>query len=300
MNRRHLIHHGLAGGVATAAAALFGNSQSSTPVRKGAAETGGKGLSPRSGDPYPVGVEIGDSGICVAVGERLHVGAVKLLGTSHRALEFPDRLLKDNEYEKIIADCLGAALAEAEANSGIWIQKVGLALSIERMPDIPSRDFRQAVIEVTLAEKEMESGRLWTEHSHLISEWRGVPHLQRGGRGWMKAERHWRNNIWPDPKRKEPYFVCGSDGLIQRYRPQDVPIGHEAIRDSCLEGWVKMQENCLRKHGVGLDCLVDSAAACGEALLPAEAKQKGAVTLQVENGSNDPRLVCAISLLKFM
>jgi hypothetical protein len=283
-SRRQLIHNGLAGGVATATAALFGNSQGSMPDHKGATATGVKMASRQSIEQYPVGIEIGESHVCVAVGERLQDGSIKLRSVSHRPNANPENFGTDDPWVSSAVACLGETLVEAEKSTGVMIKKVALAITSEQLRQKPCWYFSQDWIEAMLEQdrKERPSLSLGLDNyrsfeRHREKRWRA--------RGWTETERRWRRFHHAGSNSEAPCFICSADGVIDRQRLEDCLQLEQGTIVADLDWWIEWVESGCSEHGVDIGRLVHSGVACAEWVLSAVHKEQGALVLQVEEES---------------
>lgn len=128
VTRRNLLRHGIKGGIATAAT-LLGVGGPSSRSSQGASALGQTAALSCAREQYPVGVVIGESDVCVAVGERLLDGSIELRSVSHRQVR-PEDFGSENPYVESAVACLGETLVEAEKRCRRHDQKGGLGCHI--------------------------------------------------------------------------------------------------------------------------------------------------------------------------
>jgi|GEM_PF-4043166 len=282
ITRRHLLRHGIKGGVATAAT-LLGVAGPSSRSSQGASALGQTAALSCAREQYPVGVEIGESHICVAVGERLLDGSIELRSVSHRQAR-PENFGLPDPYVTSAVACLGETLVEAEKGAGIMIKKVALAVTSEPLRQKPCWYFSQDWIEAMLEQdqKERPSLSLGLDNynsfvRHREERWRA--------RGWTETERRWRRFHHPVTSCEDPCFICNADGVIDRHRLEDCLQLEQGHIVADLDWWFGCVESGCSEHGVDIGRLVHSGVACAEWVLSAAQKERGAMVMKVEEES---------------
>ena len=282
ITRRHLLRDGLKGGVATAAT-LLGVGGASSRSSQGASALGHTAALSCAREQYPVGLVIGESDVCVAVGERLQDGSIELRSVSHRQARPEDFGLHDPYVRSAIA-CLGETLMAAEKSSGVMIKKVALAITSELLRQKPCWYFSQDWIEAMLEQdrKERPSLSLGLDNyrsfeRHREKRWRA--------RGWTQTERRWRRFHRPGSDCEDPCFICSADGVIDRYRLEDCLQLEQGNIVADLDWWFGWVESGCGEHGVDIGRLVHSGVACAEWVLSAAQKERGAMVMKVEEES---------------
>jgi hypothetical protein len=283
ITRRHLLRHGLKGGVATAAT-LLGVGGLSSRSSQGASALGQTAALSCAREQYPVGLVIGESDVCVAVGERLQDGSIKLRSVSHRLQAIPENFDLPDPWVSSAVACLGETLVEAEKSTGVMIKKVALAITSEQLRQKPCWYFSQDWIEAMLEQdrKERPSLSLGLDNyrsfeRHREKRWRA--------RGWTETERRWRRFHHPASTCEAPCFICSADGVIDRHRLEDCLQLEQGNLVADLDWWFEWVESGCSEHGVNIGRLVHSGVACAEWVLSAAQKERGAMMVQVEEES---------------
>jgi hypothetical protein len=282
ITRRHLFRQGLKGGVAAAATLLGMAGPSSRSCQGALAPSQTEALS-CDREQYPVGVVIGELHVCVAVGERLQDGSIKLLSVSHRNAS-PEKFGISDPYVRSTVACLGETLMEAENSAGVMIKKVALAIAAEQLRQKPCLYFSQDWIEPMLVQDKKDrqsfSNRLEDSESfrrYRKEKWRA--------RGWTEIERRWRNLHCPGSCCEDLCFVCRPDGVIDCHSIEDCLQLEQGTILADLDWWSGWILRGLSEHGVEIEPLIHSAVACAECVLSAAHKERGAVVVQVEESS---------------
>ncbi len=279
ITRRHFLRHGIKGGVATAAT-LLGVGGPGARSSQGAPALGQTAAFSCESEQYPVGVVIGESEVCVAVGERLLDGSIELRSVSHRQVR-PEDFGSENPYVESAVACLGETLVEAEKGAGVMIKKVALAVTSEPLLQKPCWYFSEDWIDEMLEQDRKERPSLFLDLDNYLSFERQREERWRA-RGWTAAELLWRRFHHPVSNCDDPCFICNADGVIDRHRLGDCLQAEQGHIAASLDWWFGWVERGCSEHGVAIGRLVQSGVACAEWVLSAAQKERGALVMKVE------------------
>lgn len=208
------------------------------------------------------GLEIGTHKICVVVGEAKRDGAIKILGVG----QAPSRGVRKGEivdFDKV-QTCLNDALVRAEDRSDVMIRNVFLGVSGAHIESLNNRGCYR------LPEDQNEITEDDVEEAKEIA--RNVPIPQQ--------------NVFLHSITRQ-YIVDGQEGVKQ-------PIGREGRNLEAdyhiihgVRGRIQNAIRCVREIPLEVEDVVFNPIAAAQVVLSREAKQQGALMIDIGAGTSD-------------
>jgi cell division protein FtsA len=209
-----------------------------------------------------VGLEIGTSKICVVVGDARSDGSIKILGVG----QAPSRGVRKGEILDFdtAQTCLQDALVRAEDRSDIMIRKVWLAITGPHIESCNNRgvlripDDQSEITEDDIEEVKEQASNVAIPPDNIFLH---------------RIIRHY----WVDGQEK----VQNPVGMLGRKLEADYHIVH-GIRNR-----VQNTVRCLREFPLEVEDVVFSPIAAAQVVLNREAREQGALLLDVGGGTTD-------------
>ncbi|MEM7599793.1 MAG: cell division protein FtsA [Verrucomicrobiota bacterium] len=209
-----------------------------------------------------VGLEIGTSKVCLVVGEVRSDGAIKILGVGqHPAAGVRKGEIVDSET---VQTCLHDALKRAEERSEVEINQVFLAVTGNHVQSLNNRGA------IRIADQQMEISAEDLEEVKKIA--RDVP---------LPAENGYIHSVI------QHYYVDGQErvlnpvGMLGRKLEADYHIIHGV--KTRIQNAIK----CVREIALEVEDIVFSPVAAAQVVLTREAKNNGALLLDIGGGTTD-------------
>jgi cell division protein FtsA len=209
-----------------------------------------------------VGLEIGTSKICVVVGDARSDGSIKILGVG----QAPSRGVRKGEIVDFdtAQTCLQEALVRAEDRSDIMIRKVWLAITGPHIESCNNRgvlripDDQSEITEDDIEEVKEQASNVAIPPDNIFLH---------------RIIRHY----WVDGQEK----VLNPVGMLGRKLEADYHIVH-GIRNR-----VQNTVRCLREFPLEVEDVVFSPIAAAQVVLNREARDQGALLLDIGGGTTD-------------
>ncbi|MDF1824205.1 MAG: cell division protein FtsA [Verrucomicrobiales bacterium] len=209
-----------------------------------------------------VGLEIGTSKVCLVVGEVRSDGAIKILGVG----QHPSAGVRKGEVvdSETVQTCLHDALSRAEERSDVEINTVFLAVTGSHVESLNNRGT------IRVADDQMEISPEDLEEVKKIA--RDVP---------IPKENGYIHSII------QHYFVDGQEkvlnplGMIGQKLEADYHIIHGT--KTRIQNAIK----CVREVPLEVEDIVFSPVAAAQVVLNREAKNEGALLLDIGGGTTD-------------
>tara|TARA_R110000850_G_scaffold167796_4_gene292844 strand:+ start:2126 stop:3334 length:1209 start_codon:yes stop_codon:yes gene_type:complete len=209
-----------------------------------------------------VGLEIGTSKVCIVVGEVRGDGAIKILGVG----QHPSAGVRKGEIvdPETVQTCLHDALARAEERAGVEIGAVFLAVTGSHIQSLNNRGT------IRVADEQMEiSGEDLDDVKNIA---RDVP---------VPKENGYIHSII------QHYYVDGQDKVLN---PMGM-LGQKLEADYHIIHGVKTRiQNsikCVREIPLEVEDIVFSPVAAAQVVLNREAKNEGALLIDIGGGTSD-------------
>ena len=209
-----------------------------------------------------VGLEIGTSKVCIVVGEGRGDGAIKILGVGqHPAAGVRKGEIVDPETAQT---CLHDALARAEERSDVEVNTVFLAVSGSHIQSLNNRGT------IRVADEQMEINGEDLEEVKKIA--RDVP---------VPKENGYIHSII------QHYYVDGQEkvlnplGMLGQKLEADYHIIHG------VKTRIQNSIKCVREVPLEVEDIVFSPVAAAQVVLNREAKNEGALLIDVGGGTTD-------------
>ncbi|HEX2751031.1 MAG TPA: cell division protein FtsA, partial [Verrucomicrobiales bacterium] len=209
-----------------------------------------------------VGLEIGTSKICVVVGDARSDGSIKILGVG----QAPSRGVRKGEIVDFdtAQTCLQDALVRAEDRSDIMIRKVWLAITGPHIESCNNRgllripDDQSEITEDDIEEVKEQASNVAIPPDNIFLH---------------RIIRHY----WVDGQEK----VLNPVGMLGKKLEADYHIVH-GIRSR-----VQNTVRCLREFPLEVEDVVFSPIAAAQVVLNREAREQGALLLDIGGGTTD-------------
>jgi len=209
-----------------------------------------------------VGLEIGTSKVCIVVGEVRNDGAIKILGVG----QHPSAGVRKGEVvdSETVQTCLHDALMRAEERSDVEVNTVFLAVTGSHIQSINNRGT------IRVADEQMEINSEDLEEVKKIA--RDVP---------LPKENGYIHSII------QHYFVDGQDkvlnplGMLGQKLEADYHIVHGV--KTRIQNAIK----CVREVPLEVEDIVFSPVAAAQVVLNREAKNEGALLIDIGGGTTD-------------
>lgn len=209
-----------------------------------------------------VGLEIGTSKVCIVVGEVRNDGAIKILGVG----QHPSAGVRKGEVvdSETVQTCLHDALMRAEERSDVEVNTVFLAVTGSHIQSINNRGT------IRVADEQMEISPEDLEEVKKIA--RDVP---------LPKENGYIHSII------QHYFVDGQDkvlnplGMLGQKLEADYHIVHGV--KTRIQNAIK----CVREVPLEVEDIVFSPVAAAQVVLNREAKNEGALLIDIGGGTTD-------------
>jgi cell division protein FtsA len=209
-----------------------------------------------------VGLEIGTSKVCMVVGEVRSDGAIKILGVG----QHPSAGVRKGEIvdPETVQTCLHDALARAEERSDVEVNTVFLAVTGSHVKSLNNRGI------IRVADEQMEITPEDLEEVKKIA--RDVP---------IPKENGYIHSII------QHYFVDGQDkvlsplGMLGQKLEADYHIIHGV--KTRIQNTIK----CVREIPLEVEDIVFSPVAAAQVVLNREAKNEGALLIDIGGGTTD-------------
>ncbi len=209
-----------------------------------------------------VGLEIGTSKICVVVGDARSDGSIKILGVG----QAPSRGVRKGEIVDFdtAQTCLQDALVRAEDRSDIMIRKVWLAITGPHIESCNNRgvlripDDQSEITEDDIEEVKEQASNVAIPPDNIFLH---------------RIIRHY----WVDGQEK----VLNPVGMLGKKLEADYHIVH-GIRSR-----VQNTVRCLREFPLEVEDVVFSPIAAAQVVLNREARDQGALLLDIGGGTSD-------------
>lgn len=209
-----------------------------------------------------VGLEIGTSKICVVVGDARSDGSIKILGVG----QAPSRGVRKGEIVdfETAQTCLQEALVRAEDRSDIMIRKVWLAITGPHMESCNNRGLLRIPDDASeITEDDIEE----------VKEQASTVAIPPDNIFLHRILRHY----WVDGQEK----VQNPVGLLGQKLEAEYHIVH-GIRSR-----VQNTVRCLREFPLDVEDVVFSPIAAAQVVLTPEAREQGALLLDIGGGTTD-------------
>ncbi len=209
-----------------------------------------------------VGLEIGTSKVCMVVGEVRNDGAIKILGVG----QHPSAGVRKGEIvdPETVQTCLHDALMRAEERSDVEINTVFLAVTGSHIQSLNNRGT------IRVADERMEIGGEDLEEVKKIA--RDVP---------LPKENGYIHSII------QHYYVDGQDkipnpiGMLGQKLEADYHIIHG------VKTRIQNAIRCVREVPLEVEDIVFSPVAAAQVVLNREAKNEGALLIDIGGGTTD-------------
>lgn len=209
-----------------------------------------------------VGLEIGTSKVCIVVGEVRNDGAIKILGVG----QHPSAGVRKGEVvdSETVQTCLHDALMRAEERSDVEVNTVFLAVTGSHIKSVNNRGT------IRVADEQMEITPEDLEEVKKIA--RDVP---------LPKENGYIHSII------QHYFVDGQDkvlnplGMLGQKLEADYHIVHGV--KTRIQNAIK----CVREVPLEVEDIVFSPVAAAQVVLNREAKNEGALLIDIGGGTTD-------------
>ncbi len=209
-----------------------------------------------------VGLEIGTSKVCIVVGEVRSDGAIKILGVG----QHPSAGVRKGEVvdSETVQTCLHDALMRAEERSDVEVNTVFLAVTGSHIKSVNNRGT------IRVADEQMEITPEDLEEVKKIA--RDVP---------LPKENGYIHSII------QHYFVDGQDkvlnplGMLGQKLEADYHIVHGV--KTRIQNAIK----CVREVPLEVEDIVFSPVAAAQVVLNREAKNEGALLIDIGGGTTD-------------
>ena len=209
-----------------------------------------------------VGLEIGTSKICVVVGDARSDGSIKILGVG----EAPSRGVRKGEIIdfETAQTCLQDALVRAEDRSDIMIRRVWLAITGPHLESCNNRgvlrmpDDQNEITDDDIEEVKEQASNVAIPPDNIFLH---------------RIIRHY----WVDGQEK----VLNPVGMIGRKLEAEYHIVH-GVRTR-----VQNTVRCLREFPLEVEDVVFSPIAAAQVVLNREAREQGALMLDIGGGTTD-------------
>ncbi|MES2705326.1 MAG: cell division protein FtsA [Verrucomicrobiota bacterium] len=209
-----------------------------------------------------VGLEIGTHKICVVVGDAKSDGSIKILGVG----QAPSRGVRKGEIVdfEIAQTCLQEALVRAEDRSDVMVRKVWLAITGPHLESVNNRgvlripDDQSEITEDDIEEVKEQASNVAIPPDNIFLH---------------RIIRHY----WVDGQEK----VQNPVGMLGRKLEADYHIVH-GIRNR-----VQNTIRCLREFPLEVEAVVFGPIAAAQVVLNREARQQGALLLDIGGGTTD-------------
>lgn len=209
-----------------------------------------------------VGLEIGTSKVCIVVGEVRNDGAIKILGVG----QHPSAGVRKGEVvdSETVQTCLHDALMRAEERSDVEVNTVFLAVTGSHIRGVNNRGT------IRVADEQMEIGPEDLEEVKKIA--RDIP---------IPKENGYIHSII------QHYFVDGQDkvlnplGMLGQKLEADYHIVHGT--KTRIQNAIK----CVREVPLEVEDIVFSPVAAAQVVLNREAKNEGALLIDIGGGTTD-------------
>ncbi|MCG8603055.1 MAG: cell division protein FtsA [Verrucomicrobiales bacterium] len=209
-----------------------------------------------------VGLEIGTSKVCIVVGEVRNDGAIKILGVG----QHPSAGVRKGEIvdSDTVQTCLHDALSRAEERSSVEVNTVFLAVTGSHVKSLNNRGT------IRVADEQMEITTEDLEEVKKIA--RDVP---------IPKENGYIHSII------QHYFVDGQDkvlnplGMLGQKLEADYHIIHG------VKTRIQNTIRCVRDVPLEVEDIVFSPVAAAQVVLNREAKNEGALLIDVGGGTTD-------------
>ena len=209
-----------------------------------------------------VGLEIGTSKICVVVGEVRSDGAIKILGVG----QHPSAGVRKGEIvdAETVQTCLHDALVKAEDRSDVMVKNVFLAVTGSHIESLNNRGtIRIADDQTEITEEDLEEVK---EIARDVS---------------LPKENAYIHSII------QHYYVDGQEkvlnpvGMLGQTLEADYHIIHG------VKTRIQNAIRCVREVPLEVEDIVFSPIAASQVVLNREAKQQGAVLIDIGGGTTD-------------
>jgi cell division protein FtsA len=209
-----------------------------------------------------VGLEIGTSKVCMGVGEVRNDGAIKILGVG----QHPSAGVRKGEVvdPDTVQTCLHDALSRAEERSNVEVNTVFLAITGSHVKSLNNRGT------IRVADEQMEITTQDLDEVKKIA--RDVP---------IRKENGYIHSII------QHYFVDGQDkvlnplGMLGQKLEADYHIVHGV--KTRIQNTIK----CVRDIPLEVEDIVFSPVAAAQVVLNREAKNEGALLIDIGGGTTD-------------
>jgi cell division protein FtsA len=209
-----------------------------------------------------VGLEIGTSKVCMVVGEVRNDGAIKILGVG----QHPSAGVRKGEVvdPDTVQTCLHDALSRAEERSNVEVNTVFLAITGSHVKSLNNRGT------IRVADEQMEITTQDLDEVKKIA--RDVP---------IRKENGYIHSII------QHYFVDGQDkvlnplGMLGQKLEADYHIVHGV--KTRIQNTIK----CVRDIPLEVEDIVFSPVAAAQVVLNREAKNEGALLIDIGGGTTD-------------
>ncbi len=215
-----------------------------------------------AGSKFYVGLEIGTSKVCIVVGEARPDGAIKILGVG----QFPAAGVRKGEVvdPEAVQTCLHEALVNAEERAGVDIGTVYLSVSGSHVHGVNNRGT------LTISDEEVEIGIEDLDEVKKIARDVAIP-----------KENGFIHSI------VSHYYVDGQEkvlnplGMLGRTLEADYHIIHG------VKTRIQNSIRSVRETSLEIEDIVFSPVASSQVVLDREAKNLGALLLDIGGGTTD-------------